>query len=83
VAPLVPLAEERYALITSIENFSRKILFADFVPNDTTWAYVRAAQALMPSRGIPLRYHVNALRVFRFVQGRDSFWRKHLYRSMS
>jgi hypothetical protein len=28
--------------------------------------------------GIPLRYYVDSLRVFRFVQGRDSFWRKHI-----
>ncbi|MBT9160041.1 MAG: hypothetical protein DDT27_00770 [Dehalococcoidia bacterium] len=28
--------------------------------------------------GIPLRYYVDFLRVFRFVQGRDSFWRKHI-----
>jgi len=25
-----------------------------------------------------LRYYVDSLRVFRFVQGRDSFWRKHV-----
>ena len=28
--------------------------------------------------GIPLCYYVDSLRVFRFVQGRDSFWRKHI-----
>jgi hypothetical protein len=27
---------------------------------------------------LPLRYYVDSLRVFRFVQGRDSFWRKHI-----
>jgi len=25
-----------------------------------------------------MRYYVDSLRVFRFVQGRDSFWRKHV-----
>ena len=28
--------------------------------------------------GLPLRYYVDSLRVFRFVQGRDSVWRKHV-----
>jgi hypothetical protein len=28
--------------------------------------------------GLPLRYYVDSVRVFRFVQGRDSFWRKHV-----
>ncbi len=32
----------------------------------------------MQSYGIPLRYYVDSLRVFRFVQGRDSIWRKHV-----
>ena len=52
--------------------------FADFVPRETTWAHIQAAQTLIQSYGLPLRYYVDSLRVFRFVQGRDSFWRKHV-----
>lgn len=73
-----PFADEKWALITSIDDFSRKILFADFVPKDTTWAHIQAAQALIQSYGIPLSYYVDSLRVFRFVQGRDSVWRNHV-----
>ena len=32
----------------------------------------------MLAYGIPLRYYVDSLRVFRFVQQRDSVWRKHV-----
>ena len=73
-----PFAEEKWALITSIDDFSRMLLYADLVSKDTTWAHIQAAQALMQSYGIPLRYYVDSLRVFRFVQGRDSVWRKHI-----
>lgn len=73
-----PFAKDKWALITSIDDFSRKLLFADFAPADTTWAHIQAAQALMQTYGIPLRYYVDSLRVFRFVQGRDSFWREHV-----
>lgn len=73
-----PFAQEKWVLITSIDDFSRMLLFADFAPKDTTWAHIQAAQALMQSYGIPLRYYVDSLRVFRFVQGRDSIWRKHV-----
>lgn len=73
-----PFAEEKWSLITSIDDFSRKILFADFAPKDTTWAHIQAVQALVQAYGIPLRYYVDSLRVFRFVQGRDSVWRKHV-----
>jgi transposase len=73
-----PFAEEKWGLITSIDDFSRMLLFADFVPQDTTWAHIQAAQTLMQAYGIPLRYYVDSLRVFRFVQGRDSVWRQHV-----
>ena len=65
-------------MITSIDDVSRKLLFADFAPADTTWAHIQATQALIQTYGIPLRYYVDSLRVFRFVQGRDSVWRKHV-----
>lgn len=73
-----PFAQEKWALITSIDDFSRKLLFADFFLKETTWAHIQAAQALMQAYGFPLRYYVDSLRVFRFVQGRDSIWRKHI-----
>jgi hypothetical protein len=73
-----PFAEEKWSLITSIDDYSRKLLFADFSHKETTWAHIQATKALMQTHGIPLRYYVDSLRVFRFVQGRDSIWRKHV-----
>ena len=73
-----PYAKERWVLITSLDDFSRKILYAELSEQETTWAHIRAAEALMRTYGIPLRYYVDSLRVFRFVQGRDSVWRKHV-----
>ncbi len=73
-----PFAQEKWYLITSIDDFSRKLLFADFFEKETSWAHIQAAQALMQAYGLPLRYYVDSLRVFRFVQGRDSYWRKHV-----
>jgi transposase len=73
-----PFSQEQWVLITSIDDFSRKLLFADFFRKETTWAHIQAAQALMQAYGFPLRYYVDSLRVFRFVQGRDSIWRKHV-----
>ena len=73
-----PYAGERWILITSIDDFSRKILYADLVEQETTWAHIKAARSVMLTYGIPLRYYVDSLRVFRFVQQRDSVWRKHV-----
>ena len=73
-----PYAGERWVLITSLDDFSRKILYADFLEQETTWAHIKAAESVMLAYGIPLRYYVDSLRVFRFVQQRDSVWRKHV-----
>ena len=71
---------DKWVLITSLGDFSRKILYADFFQDETTWAHISSAETLMLSYGIPLRsyavrngrYYVDSLRIFRFVQGRDS-----------
>ena len=73
-----PFAEKKWTLITSIDDYSRLILFAGFFSGETTWAHIQATKAVVETFGLPLRYYVDSLRVFRFVQGRDSFWRKHI-----
>ncbi len=73
-----PYASEKWTLITSIDDFSRLLLFADFVSEEGSWAHIQAAQRLMQGFGLPLRYYVDNLRVFRFVPERDSVWRKNI-----
>ena len=46
-----PYAKEKWVLITSIDDYSRKLLFADFVLRETTWAHIQAAQALIQQYG--------------------------------
>jgi hypothetical protein len=72
-----PYATEKWSLITSIDDYSRMLLYADFVPEENTWAHIQAAQSVLQTFGLPFRYYVDNLRVFRFVQKRDSFWRTH------
>ncbi len=73
-----PLAKQKWFLISSIDDYSRMLLFADFFPAETSWAHIQAAQSLIQTYGIPFKYYVDSLRVFRFVQGRDSVWRNHV-----
>ena len=49
-----PSAQEKWTLITSIDDYSRKLLFADFFSSETTWAHIQAAQAVMQEYGLPL-----------------------------
>jgi hypothetical protein len=70
-----PYASEKWTLISSLDDYSRMLLYADLVPSETSWAHIQAAQSLMQSFGIPHQYYVDNLRVFRFIQNRDSVWK--------
>ncbi|NGX54347.1 MAG: hypothetical protein K1000chlam4_01073, partial [Chlamydiae bacterium] len=51
-----PLTKQKWTLITSIDDYSRKILFADFFSAETTWAHIQATNAVIDNFGLPLRY---------------------------
>ena len=72
-----PDAEEKWYLITTIDDYSRLILYARLVKKETSWTHILALQDVMLTWGIPLQYYVDSHSIFRFVQGRDSVWRKH------
>ena len=73
-----PYAEDKWYLITTLDDFSRKILYADFLESETSWAHIEAAEYTCLKYGIPFSYYVDSHSIFRFVQGRDSFWRNHI-----
>jgi len=72
-----PYAGEKWHLITSLDDYSRMLLYAELVKKDTTWAHILALQSVFLTYGMPLRYYVDSHSIFRFVQGRDSVWRNH------
>jgi hypothetical protein len=69
-----PDARRKWCLTTSLDDFSRAILYADFWEQETTWNHIQAAQELVLTHGLPLKYYVDQLRVFRYVKNRDSNW---------
>jgi len=72
-----PPAKEKWYLITSLDDFSRFILYATFLRKETSWAHILALQTVVLKYGSPFLYYVDSHSIFRFVQGRDSVWRKH------
>ncbi|RMG66667.1 MAG: transposase, partial [Nitrospirae bacterium] len=72
-----PLAKKKWYLITSLDDFSRFILYARLFKKETTWSHIKAVEEVFLRYGLPYSYYVDCHRIFRFVQGRDSVWRKH------
>ena len=72
-----PYAASKWYLITSIDDYSRLILYAVLVERETTWEHILALEDVLLKYGFPLAYYVDSHSIFRFVQGRDSIWRNH------
>ena len=72
-----PYAQEKWYLITSLDDFSRFILYALLIKKETSWAHISAMESIFLKYGLPYSFYVDSHSIFRFVQGRDSFWRKH------
>lgn len=72
-----PKAGEKWYLITSLDDFSRFIFYAQLFKRETSWAHILALESLLLKYGIPFSYYVDSHSIFRFVQSRDSVWREH------
>src|SRR4030066_723396 len=72
-----PATQEKWSLITSLDDYSRFILYAVLVKKETTWAHILALQTVILQHGLPYCYYVDSHSIFRFVRGRDSLWYKH------
>jgi hypothetical protein len=72
-----PAAQEKWYLITSLDDYSRFMLYAVLLKTETSWAHILALQTVILQYGLPYRYYVDCHSIFRFVRGRDSLWYKH------
>jgi len=66
-----PAANKKWYLITSLDDYSRMILFARLFNHETTWGHIQALQTVFLAQGMPLNYYVDSHSIFRFVRGRD------------
>jgi len=66
-----PDSKMKWYLITSLDDYSRQILYGDFVAVETTWSHIEAVQSLCLMFGIPFAYYADQHRIFRYVKNRD------------
>ena len=73
-----PYASCKWWLITSIDDFSRFLLFALLVLRDISLAHIRALQTVFLKYGLPLSFYVDCDSIFKFIRDRDELHYKHL-----
>jgi len=72
-----PATKEKWYLITSLDDYSRFLLYAVLVRKETSWTHILALQTVILRHGLPFAYYVDSHSIFRFVRGRDSLWYQH------
>lgn len=71
-----PDALQKWHLITSLDDYSRKLLSARLVLAETTFLHMKAVEDVCLRFGIPFSYYVDQHSIFRYVKDRDklSIW---------
>lgn len=67
-----PYVEDTWSAITSIDDFSRVLLFGDLFENESSWAHICSMESICLRYGIPQKYYLDQHRIFRFVRNRDA-----------
>jgi flagellin-specific chaperone FliS len=66
-----PYMKEKLYLVTSLDDFSRRLLFADFYEHESSWVHIEALQRVFTQFGCPLKYYADQHSIFRYVKNRD------------
>lgn len=62
----------KWHLITSLDDFSRAILYGDLWERETSFRHILSAENLILNYGIPHSYYVDQHRIFRYIKDRDN-----------
>lgn len=66
-----PDSTVKWYLITSLDDYSRTLLYAKLLETESTWSHIMALQRVFLMYGLPLQYYVDSHRIFRYVKDRD------------
>lgn len=60
-----------------MDDYSRYLLYAEIVEKETRWAHIKSLEIVCLQHGFPFQYYADSHSIFRFVERRDSVWRRH------
>jgi len=66
-----PYMDKKLYLITTIDDYSRLLLYAELVEQENAWKHILALKSVFLQYGCPLKYYPDQDSIFRFVKNRD------------
>jgi hypothetical protein len=67
----------KWTLITSLDDYSRCLLYAQLVERESSWTHIQALQSVVMKHGAPVAFYTDCHSIFRYIKGRDQ--RHHSY----
>jgi len=61
----------KWSLITTLDDHSRKMLYADLFERETAWAHIQAVETTALTYGVGVQYYADNHAIFRYVANRD------------
>lgn len=74
-----PYMKNKLYLITTLDDYSRLLLYADLVEKESLWTHILALKSVFLRYGCPLKYYSDQHSIFRFVKDRDKIRPWHTY----
>ena len=74
-----PYIQEKFVAITSLDDYSRGLLFADLFKTENTWNHIHAVKSVVLSYGCPKSYYADQHSIFRYVKIAMSIAPQELY----
>ncbi len=68
-----PFSTDKWYLITSLDDYSRGLLFADLFEKESSWVHISSIESVVLKYGCPLKYYPDQHSIFRYVRERDKF----------
>ncbi len=66
-----PYMDRKLYLITTIDDYSRMLLYAELVEQENVWQHILALKSVFLRYGCPLKYYPDQHAIFRYVKDRD------------
>jgi len=69
-----PFADKKWVLITTLDDYSRMLVYADFWEEETTWAHIMALKSVATTYGVGSNYYTDNHSIFRYIERQESYW---------
>jgi hypothetical protein len=69
-----PYADKKWCLITTIDDYSRMLIYAELFEEESSWNHILALESVVASFGVGCDYYADNHSIFRYTDRTQSYW---------